>query len=328
MVASPVPGASLPHATYKVLFEDPALLVVDKGHGLLTVPGIGPEKADCLLSRLRADGYAEVEHAPHRLDRDTSGIVVLGRTPAAHRSLAYQFQERLASKLYEALVLGWPDADFGEVDAPIGKAPGADGGHARMRILPDGRPSVTRWEVAAALPSGRCRVRLAPETGRRHQLRMHMLALGCPLVGDALYGQAGSGRMHLHAAELSFDHPTTGERVTFSSEPPFALADDDAAPPPPHPPRVPTLRALCESQLASTFAALRDVEADVAAQRSELSARKDALLVELGEVSESLEALYVSHANLRATREGRGDGVRDALGAAAEEVLRRVEPPD
>ena len=152
---------------------------------------------------------------------------------------------------------------------------------------------------------------------------MHMLALGCPLVGDALYGEAGSGRMHLHAAELSFDHPTTGERLTFSSEPPFALADDDAAPPP----RVPTLRALCESQLASTFAALRDVEADVAAQRSELSARKDALLVELGEVSESLEALYVSHANLRATREGLADGVRDALGAAAEEVLRRVEPP-
>ena len=91
---------------------------------------------------------------------------------------------------------------------------------------------------------------------------------------------------------------------------------------------MPTLRALCESQLASTFAALRDVEADVAAQRSELSARKDALLVELGEVSESLEALYVSHANLRATREGLADGVRDALGAAAEEVLRRVEPPD
>ena len=176
---------------YKVLFEDPSLLVVDKGHGLLTVPGIGPEKADCLLSRLRADGYDEVEHAPHRLDRDTSGIVVLGRTPAAHRSLAYQFQERLASKLYVALVLGWPAADFGEVDAPIGKAPGADG-HARMRILPDGRPSVTRWEVAAALPSGRCRVRLAPETGRRHQLRMHMLALGCPLVGDALYGEAAS----------------------------------------------------------------------------------------------------------------------------------------
>ena len=136
--------------------------------------------------------------------------------------------------------------------------------------------------------------------------------------------------MHLHAAELSFDHPTTGERLTFSSEPPFALADDDAAPPPPplQSPRVPTLRALCESQLASTFAALRDVEADVAAQRSELSARKDELLVELGEVSESLEALYVSHANLRATREGLADGVRDALGGAAEEVLRRVEPPD
>ena len=215
----------------------------------------------------------------------------------------------------------------GEVDLPLA-ADGERRPRQRVDTSPAGKPAVTRWEVAAALPSGRCRVRLAPETGRRHQLRIHMLALGCPLVGDALYGEAGSGRMHLHAAELSFDHPTTGERVTFSSEPPFALADDDDAAPPPPQPRVPTLRALCESQLASTFAALRDVEADVAAQRSELSARKDALLVELGEVSESLEALYVSHANLRATREGLADGVRDALGATAEEVLRRVEPPD
>ena len=229
MVASPVPGASLPHATYKVLFEDPSLLVVDKGHGLLTVPGIGPEKADCLLSRLRADGYADVEHAPHRLDRDTSGIVVLGRTPAAHRSLAYQFQERLASKLYVALVLGWPDADFGEVDAPIGKAPGADGGHARMRILPDGRPSVTRWEVAGRRRrqddgAPYARLALRPVTGRAHQLRLHCAHLGHPILGDALHGDGPEWphlRLCLHASALNFTHPTSDAPMAVTSQTPF-----------------------------------------------------------------------------------------------------------
>ena len=206
-----VPSASLPHHVQGPV-RDPALLVVDKGHGLLTVPGIGPEKADCLLSRLRADGYADVEHAPHRLDRDTSGIVVLGRTPAAHRSLAYQFQERVASKLYEALVLGWPDADFGEVDAPIGKAPGADGGHARMRILPDGRPSVTRWEVAGRRRrqddgAPYARLALRPVTGRAHQLRLHCAHLGHPILGDALHGDGPEWphlRLCLHASALNF----------------------------------------------------------------------------------------------------------------------------
>ena len=302
---------------------DAAFLVVEKP-AYLTVENTVSNK-DSVRSRLEAAGHARL-HLAHRLDWETSGLLVVALDAAAASSLSQQFAGRSVAKVYVADCVATPPAARAAVALPLAAA-AERRPRQRVDTSPAGKPAVTRWEVAAALPSGRCRVRLAPETGRRHQLRMHMLALGCPLVGDALYGEAGSGRMHLHAAELSFDHPTTGERLTFSSEPPFALADDDAAPPP-HPPRVPTLRALCESQLASTFAALRDVEADVAAQRSELSARKDSLLVELGEVSESLEALYVSHANLRATREGLADGVRDALGGAAEEVLRRVEPPD
>ena len=312
-----------PSGALTVVHADAAFLVVDKP-AYLTVENTVSNK-DSVRSRLEAAGHARL-HLAHRLDWETSGLLVVALDAAAASSLSQQFAGRSVAKVYVADCVATPLAARGEVDLPLA-ADAERRPRQRVDTSPAGKPAVTRWEVAAALPSGRCRVRLAPETGRRHQLRMHMLALGCPLVGDALYGEAGSGRMHLHAAELSFDHPTTGERVTFSSEPPFALADDAAAPPP-HPPRVPTLRALCESQLASAFAALRDVEADVAAQRSELSARKDVLLVELGEVSESLEALYVSHANLRATREGLADGVRDALGPDAEEVLRRVEPPD
>ena len=312
-----------PTGALTVVHADAAFLVVDKP-AYLTVENTVSNK-DSVRSRLEAAGHARL-HLAHRLDWETSGLLVVALDAAAASSLSQQFAGRSVAKVYVADCVATPPAARGEVDLPLA-ADAERRPRQRVDTSPAGKPAVTRWEVAAALPSGRCRVRLAPETGRRHQLRMHMLALGCPLVGDALYGEAGSGRMHLHAAELSFDHPSTGERVTFSSEPPFALADDDAAPPL-QSPRVPTLRALCESQLASTFAALRDVEADVAAQRSELSARKDALLVELGEVSESLEALYVSHANLRATREGLAEGVRDALGGAAEEVLRRVEPPD
>ena len=101
-------GSSLPHASWRLVHSDPALLVVNKGAGLLSVPGVGAAKADCLLSRMRASGFPEVSHAPHRLDRDTSGLLALGRSAAAHRSLCAQFERRRVAKRYEALVLGWP----------------------------------------------------------------------------------------------------------------------------------------------------------------------------------------------------------------------------
>ena len=177
-LAALVPGASLPSASWRTLLIDEDVLVVDKDAGLLTVPGRGAEKADCLLSRLQAAGHTEVLHAAHRLDRDTSGIVALGRSSAAHRALSVQFQERRVSKRYEALLLGWPDEDSGEVDASIGKVRHAGDAHARMSILPHGadgaRRSLTRWRV---IERGRdtsgvewTRVDLIPVTGRAHQL--------------------------------------------------------------------------------------------------------------------------------------------------------------
>lgn len=228
--AAAAPGASLPRATYAIVHADDELLVVDKGAGLLTVPGRGPDKADCLLARLRADGFDEVAHAPHRLDRDTSGLVALGRTAAAHRSLAVQFQERTVSKAYEALVLGAPREDDGRVDAPIAKERRPGELHARMRIAADGadgaKLSVTRWSVVERFErSGvRCaRMRLLPVTGRAHQLRLHCAHLGLPILGDTLHGTgaaaAAAERLCLHASELAFEHPgRPGERVRFRSE--------------------------------------------------------------------------------------------------------------
>jgi 23S rRNA-/tRNA-specific pseudouridylate synthase len=114
-------GASLPSATWRVVHCDDSLLVVDKGAGLLTVPGVGPAKADCLLSRLEAAGYSTAGHAPHRLDRDTSGLIAIGRTEHAHRALCRHFQAHEPRKVYTALVWGWPAEATGTVAVPIGK---------------------------------------------------------------------------------------------------------------------------------------------------------------------------------------------------------------
>jgi tRNA pseudouridine32 synthase/23S rRNA pseudouridine746 synthase len=114
-------GASLPSSTWRIVHADDALLVVDKGAGLLTVPGVGPAKADCLLSRLQEAGYATTGFAAHRLDRDTSGLIAIGRTAEAHRALCRQFQAHEPSKIYTALVWGWPAEAKGTVSVPIGK---------------------------------------------------------------------------------------------------------------------------------------------------------------------------------------------------------------
>eukprot|EP00966_Prymnesium_polylepis_P187829 4354338-Prymnesium_polylepis.1 len=229
-----VPGASLPGASWRTVHQDHALLVVDKDAGLLTVPGRGAEKADSLLARLAAAGYPECAHAAHRLDRDTSGLIALGRTPDAHRSLSTQFQERLVRKRYDALVLGWPDDDAGEVDAPIGKVVAPGEAFSVMRIVPrdapTGRPSLTRWRVVERAERDGMRlsrVELLPVTGRAHQLRLHMCSLGHPILGDELHGGpaavAAARRLCLHAARLDFEHPSgaSGERVRVESPAPF-----------------------------------------------------------------------------------------------------------
>lgn len=234
--ASATGGASLPEATYSVQHEDSDLLVVDKGHGLLSVPGVGPTKQDCLLSRLRAGGYPEILHAPHRLDRDTSGLLALGRTKAAHRALCKAFEARSVKKSYVALVAGWPTADAGEVHHHIGKRRRQGDAFASFRLVEEGSEGAqaahTRWKVlersTRADGTKYSRVALEPVTGRPHQLRLHMLHEGHPILGDELHAdcdeavRAGQGRLCLHAAALTFEHPTQrGQVVSVESSAPF-----------------------------------------------------------------------------------------------------------
>ena len=208
-----------------ILFADDFLLVCDKASGLLSVPGIGPEKADCLVARLQGD-YPGARIV-HRLDRDTSGVIVLARDADTHRALSMSFEARLVDKSYEALVAGHLAEERGVIDLPLRKE--ALGSARQMVHMTEGKPSVTEFGVLArgADDGGFAwtRVRLLPKTGRSHQLRVHMLALGHPILGDELYAEGAARsarpRLCLHARTLAFRHPATGERVEFGADAPF-----------------------------------------------------------------------------------------------------------
>ena len=210
---------------YTVLFQDAFLVVCDKESGLLSVPGIGPEKADCLVSRLQRDFPGA--RIVHRLDRDTSGVIALALDAETHRTLSMAFEARGVEKSYEALVAGNLARDCGVIDLPLRKEAL---GSAKQIVHPtEGKPSVTEYEVLerSADPDGVSwtRVRLLPRTGRSHQLRVHMLALGHPILGDELYAEGAARsartRLCLHARMLAFRHPRTGEAVAFSAPCPF-----------------------------------------------------------------------------------------------------------
>jgi tRNA pseudouridine32 synthase/23S rRNA pseudouridine746 synthase len=210
---------------YSVLFSDPSLVVCDKASGLLSVPGIGPEKADCLVARLQRDFPGA--RIVHRLDRDTSGVIVLARDADAHRTLSMSFEAREVDKTYEALVAGHVAADRGTVDLPLRKE--ALGSARQIVHATEGKPSRTDYEVRerGSDVSGFAwtRVQLTPHTGRSHQLRVHMLAIGHPILGDELYAEGAARtarpRLSLHARTLSFTHPATGARVAFEAPCPF-----------------------------------------------------------------------------------------------------------
>ncbi|MEN8170385.1 MAG: RluA family pseudouridine synthase [Pseudomonadota bacterium] len=203
-----------------VFYADEDILVVDKPTLLLSVPGRGPEKQDCLVSRLSAE-HGEVL-VVHRLDWETSGLMVLARNKAAHRALSIQFQQREVAKQYIAMVYGTVESERGEVDLPlICDWPN----RPRQKVdMEQGKPSLTGWEL---LDTGkkRSRLLLSPVTGRSHQLRVHMLSMGHPILGDPLYAKgealAMAERMLLHATSLGFRHPQTGEAMVFESPPPF-----------------------------------------------------------------------------------------------------------
>lgn len=220
---------------YSTIHADRWLLVLDKCSGLLSVPGIGPEKADCLVAR--ACRRWPTARIVHRLDRDTSGVIVLALDAATHRDLSMQFERRTVSKRYEALVAGHPAADGGSVDLPIRKD--LENPPLQMIDAAMGRPSQTSWSVIerldavpppvrparGAAPFTCARLALCPLTGRSHQLRLHLRAIGHTILGDDLYGTPGewaaATRLCLHATTLTFTHPGTGERSTFESPAPF-----------------------------------------------------------------------------------------------------------
>lgn len=197
------------------LYEDEAVIIADKPAGLLSVPGRAPEKAFCAVSILSERHGAVL--TVHRLDMDTSGIMVFARTKAAQSSLSRAFQERKVTKAYLAMVEGRPNPASGTIDLPIAA-------HSLQRplrhITEDGRPAITHFETLKST-SNKSLIQLTPETGRSHQLRLHLKALGHPILGDRFYGDGKSAkRLMLHAFRLGFPHPETGQPVRFTAPEP------------------------------------------------------------------------------------------------------------
>lgn len=213
-------------APLQVHFADEHLTVVEKPAGLLSVPGKGEANQDCVASRVRAMfPHAVGPLTVHRLDMDTSGLIVLGLTAQSQAALSRQFEAREVIKEYEAIVAGAIVRDAGEIDIPIRLDP-----TNRPRQVIDhvhGKPSRTAF-VVIGRDSVTTRLRLIPHTGRTHQLRVHCAApialggLGAPILGDPLYGERASApRLLLHAGLLEFRHPQWGTPVRIASPTPF-----------------------------------------------------------------------------------------------------------
>ena len=213
----PPPGLDIVH-------EDDRLIVCNKPSGLLTVPGKDPSLADCLEARVQARyAYRPATKVVHRLDKDTSGLLVLAFDKAALGALGSQFEHRKVEKYYVARIAGDIGGDTGLIDLPLAtdweNKPRQRVDHER------GRPSRTQWEVLAREPGGITRMKLIPLTGRTHQLRVHMLAIGHPILGDSFYAPpdivAAADRLQLHAEMLAFSHPADNEWRQFVVPAPF-----------------------------------------------------------------------------------------------------------
>lgn len=204
-----------------VVYQDRDVLVLDKPAGLLSMPGRGPDLEDSALTRVRRDhpGAFDV----HRLDLDTSGLLLFALRRAAERELKRQFREREVEKTYLALVAGCPAAAEGEIDLPLGPHPTEPGRNCVDAVA--GKPAHTRWRVLRA-GSDHALLELRPTTGRSHQLRLHLLTIGHPILGDRFYAPpevvGRSPRLCLHAARLRFTQPWSGEPVLVESLAPFA----------------------------------------------------------------------------------------------------------
>jgi tRNA pseudouridine32 synthase / 23S rRNA pseudouridine746 synthase len=202
-----------------VIYHDDDILLVDKPEGLLSVPGKGDHLADCLLSRLQ-DLFPEVLLC-HRLDRDTSGIMIFALTKLAQRKLGRAFETKRVKKRYIARVWGEVAEAKGTIDLPlIVDWPNRPLQHVNHEI---GKPAVTDWERMEVV-DGTTRMKLMPRTGRSHQLRVHMLELGHPILGDPFYADGPARefpRMMLHAEGLKLEHPVTGKMERFEAPCPY-----------------------------------------------------------------------------------------------------------
>jgi tRNA pseudouridine32 synthase/23S rRNA pseudouridine746 synthase len=205
---------------FTVIYRDDRLLVLDKPSGLLSVPGRGPDLQDCLASRVQqAFPNALVVH---RLDRDTSGLILMALDREAQREISRQFEHRQVHKAYECVVSGHPKQPTGLIDLPIGR----DYDHPpRYKIdSVHGRASQTRWHLIETNTTG-SRLEIRPITGRSHQIRLHLATIGHPILGDPLYANqaafAAADRLLLHARDLQLAHPDTGQTISWQSACPF-----------------------------------------------------------------------------------------------------------
>lgn len=202
-----------------IIYQDSAVVVVNKPGGLLSVPGRGPDKQDCVVKRIR-NLFRDCISQPsvHRLDMDTSGLMVLALTAKAHRRLSIQFQSRTVKKQYFAVLAGIVKQEKGEIKLPFR----LDVANRPYQIYDpvQGKWGLTLWEKIA-VKNHQTRILFTPITGRTHQLRVHAshpLGLGCPIVGDRLYGHGKPGdALLLHASYLSFQHPENDKPLYFRS---------------------------------------------------------------------------------------------------------------
>jgi len=210
---------SPPDTPLEVIHQDHEILVANKPAGLLSVPGKGAHLADCLMARIQS-AFPEALLV-HRLDRDTSGLMIFAMTPQAQRHLGLQFEKRQVKKTYVARVWGHLEPKTGTVDLPL-----TVDWPNRPRQMVDhanGRPAVTDWRVMRH-EDGTTRVRLYPKTGRSHQLRVHMKEIGHPILGDPFYAEGPARvapRLMLHAESLRLRHPDGGRGMNFSAKCPF-----------------------------------------------------------------------------------------------------------
>ncbi len=203
----------------EVLYEDAQLVAVNKPAGLLSVPGKGAHLADCLLSRVQA-AFPDALLV-HRLDRDTSGVIVFAMSPYAQRHLSLQFEKRMTKKTYVARVWGRLEPKEGIVDLPLI----VDWPNRPLQKVchETGKSAETGWKVVK-YGENETRVRLFPKTGRSHQLRVHMLSLGHPILGDPLYAEGAARdfpRLMLHSEELRIKNPEGGVSLKIRAKPPF-----------------------------------------------------------------------------------------------------------